>query len=248
MDLIQRILGRALDGLALVGTAVELLIYVVLIGLGILFFILILNYRDDLKFKRIVYSRINEIDELSLTKLKIFMPTMLSLMGFVPVHEEDDQDQSVDDQEQTVQEPEDTKVGHETGEPGHQESEKQQDVKTPENELKQQDRVKVSADAFVKNNGEKYAVFVEKKEHGINPRVFIRLEKAMSDHNCNRGMIINNGFFTRDELEQGALRSIEMWDRDRIIKELLHLQGKEDFKDQPIYFYVNDFFKWLVKG
>ncbi len=235
MDFIQRILGGVLDGLALVGTAVELLLFIVLIGLGILLFILILNYRDDLKFKRIVYSRINEIDELSLTRLKIFIPTMLILMGYEPVQEEDEQEQlHQETQEESTH---------------NLEGQMETEVQNPEKEIKQSaPAVKISADAFVKNNGEKYAVIVEKKDRGINPRAFIRLEKAMGDHNCDKGLIINNGFFTREEWEQGALRSIEMWDRDRIIKELLHLQGKEDVKDQPVLFYINNFFKWLVSG
>ncbi len=263
MDFLSMFLGRALDALVMVGTAVEVLIYFVPIVLGVLVFIMVLNYRDDLRYKRIVYSRINEIDELSLAKFKLFIPTLLQLIGYVPVFEDEADDQLDENFAQKKVEDAVKEVARETAK-GAEDSSVQEDepaaeqaeysrentgeMNQVEEQNKQQSPAKISPDALVKKDGKKCAVMVEKKDSGISPRIFNRLEKAMGDHDCDHGILINNGSFSEEELEQGELRFIEMWDRDRIIKELLRLQGKEDTKGQPFLFYVKDFFRWIVRG
>ncbi len=261
MDFLSMILGRTLDALVMVGTAVEVLIYFVPIVLGVLIFIMVLNYRDDLRYKRIVYSRINEIDELSLAKFKLFVPTLLQMIGYVPVFEDEEEVGFADDLTQKKVEEAVRDAAREASKetegsssqedvPVEEQAEQPEEIagKMKQEDEQQQPPAKLSPDALVKKDGKKYAVMVEKKESGISPRIFNRLEKAMVDHDCDHGIIINNGSFTDEELEQGKLRSIEMWDRDRIIRELLRLQGKEDTKGQPFLFYVNDFFRWIVRG
>ncbi len=254
MDFMRTVGSHVLDVLAFIGSAAATIIYFVPVLLGFLLLILILNYRDDLKYKRILYSRIKEIDALSPTKLKVFMPTFLNLMGYLPAVEQAGKDSS----EQDINDhPEDEGAAEETA---RDEAEKPREIKQYEQQGrdrgKDRDRgkgrgripEKPMADALVKKDGLKYAVMIDRNESGISPLIFSRLEKAMQSHDCERGIIIKNGYFSFEELEQGRLRSLEMWDRDRLIKELLYLQGKEDPKDQPFFFYIGDFFRWLVRG
>lgn len=209
MDTLKMVLGRVTDLLALIGSAVGVLVYIILFALAIFFMIMLFYYLDYLKMKRIRLSRITEIDRLSLPKLKLFIKTLFSLMGYEIVSEEE------------------KKEGKDT---------------------KEEEKRKSPVDALVVKDGKKYALIIEKREKGVGKRLLDRLKRAILDHGCQGGIIINNGNFSPEELEEGRLMGLELWDRNRLIRELLTLQGKEDPAGRGFSFYIWDFFRWLVKG
>ena len=94
----------------------------------------------------------------------------------------------------------------------------------------------------------RYGVLLERKTHGVGRLAFNKLEKAMGERHCEEGIIINNGLFSKGDLEEGRQRNIRMWDREWLIKELLNLQGLEDTAGKDFKYYFYDFWRWALRG
>ncbi len=103
-------------------------------------------------------------------------------------------------------------------------------------------------DMLVEKDGTRYAVLVEKQERGVGQRFIKKMENAMEKYNCEKGIIVNNGEF--DDLDQAAAGygDIELWDRERIIQELLTLQGIEDTQNRGVTYHLRKFFSWVWYG
>ncbi len=93
-----------------------------------------------------------------------------------------------------------------------------------------------------------YAVLVEAKENGVGRAAFQKLESAMEKYNCTKGIIINIGYFNKFDQQEAAYGDIELWDREKIIKGLLSLQGIEDTRGHGFGFYFQDFWRWVWRG
>ncbi|MEW5922198.1 MAG: restriction endonuclease [Bacillota bacterium] len=103
-------------------------------------------------------------------------------------------------------------------------------------------------DLLVQKEGIRYAVLVEVKENGVGNKVFQKLEEAMAKYNCGKGIIINNGRFNKIDHQEAGYGDIELWDRDKLIRDLLYLQGIEDPKGHGFGFYFHDFLRWVWRG
>jgi len=103
-------------------------------------------------------------------------------------------------------------------------------------------------DALAEKDGSRYAVVARKWDQGMGTHVLVRLERTMQKYGCSKAIIVNNGVFEPVELEEGEKKGIELWDREKLIKELLRLQGREDPGGRELSYYVNDFWKWLWGG
>lgn len=113
----------------------------------------------------------------------------------------------------------------------------QQSVREPE-----------GVDILVEKDGIRYAVLIERKENGVGQRAFRKLEHGMERYNCEKGIIINTGYFNNYDQEAAGYGDIELWDRQVLIKELLNLQGIEDNKGRGFNYYFQNFFRWVWHG
>ncbi len=103
-------------------------------------------------------------------------------------------------------------------------------------------------DILIEKDGTRFAVLVEKRERGVGQRVFKKLENAMDKYNCEKGIIINNGEFDNPDREAAGYGDIELWGRERIMRELLALQGVEDTQNRGFTFHLRNFFSWVWYG
>ncbi len=205
----MRIFELILDFLAMVGSAVNVLL-AILPFVAILFAgYLVYCYLDDLHCHRIAGSRILELDNLPPGKLRYLMLYLLDTLGYEAIVEE---------------------------EPAEGENGKAEQKKL------------LGAFILVKKDETRFAVLAESRKNGVGQGVFTKLENAMDRYNCERGIIINNGKFNSFDRDAAGYGDIELWDRERIIRELLALQGIEDPKGRGIAFHFGNFFRWVWNG
>ncbi len=211
MESVKAIFGGILEILVLVGSTVKVLLGILPFLFIIIVGYLIYSYREDIHCRRIAGSRILELDNLPLQKLRYLMFHLLGWLGYEEVIEE---------------------------EPLEGEEKKNVD----------QNKIKEDLDMLVEKDGIRFAVLVEKRGMGVGQRFIKKLENAMEKYNCAKGIIINNGEF--DELDQATAGygDIELWDRERIIKELLTLQGLEDTQNRGFTYHLRNFFSWVWYG
>lgn len=105
-----------------------------------------------------------------------------------------------------------------------------------------------TVDIVVDKEENRYAVLVEKRENGVGQQVFRKLEYAMEKYGCNKGIIINTGFFNSIDEEAASYGDIELWDREKLIRELLNLQGIEDTQGRDFNYHFKNFFRWVWHG
>ncbi len=220
MEIVNSILSSITDILALAGSVVKVLLNFLPLIIGVFLIVAVLNYRDELKYKRITFSRINEIDNLPLHKFKLFLRSLLSWRQYeVTIPEEEVPEKEVPEEE------------------------------TKERQNKEEKKNSgLTVDLLTEKEGVRYAVLVERKEKGVGETAFYKLAKGMEQFDCGAGLLINNGRFTEEELQEAAAKNIKLWDRDKLIKELLRLQSLEDTADRSFAFYIKDFCNWVWKG
>ena len=103
-------------------------------------------------------------------------------------------------------------------------------------------------DMLIEKDGTRFAVLVETRRNGVGQRLFKKLEDAMERYNCEKGIIINNGEFDTFDRDAAGYGDIELWNRERIIRELLALQGIEDTKGRGFNYHARNFFRWVWHG
>lgn len=209
MDSIMTIFELILDFLAMVGSAVNVLLVILPFVIIIVTGYIVYCYFDELHCRRIAGSRILELDNLPPGKLRHLMLYLLGTLGYEAIVEE---------------------------EPAENENEKAEQNKM------------LGAVILVKKDETRFAVLAESRTHGVGQGVFTRLENAMDRYNCEKGIIINNGNFDSFDRDAAGYGDIELWDRERIIRELLALQGIEDPKGRGITFHLGNFFRWVWNG
>ena len=212
IETITNIFGYIIKGLVFIGATAKVIVVLIPFFLAVIFWILIGNYREELSLRRLRFSRIEEIDELDSKKYYFLMKALLGWMGF---HEEtplpEDDEENEEDED-------------------YLESIKEEKKKAGISEL-----------LILVKDDIRYGVLLERKTHGVGRLAFNKLEKAMGERHCEEGIIINNGLFSKGDLEEGRQRNIRMWDREWLIKELLNMQGLEDTAGKDFKYYFYDF-------
>lgn len=219
-DTITNSILKIIDVLAVIGAAARELLILIPLILAAVFWVLIGNYRDELSFRRLRQSRIGEIDELNYPKYCLFMKAFLTSIGF---------------NEEIL--------------PAEEEEENEDNGKYLETNTKKEKK-KADIDeplVFIKD-GIRYGVLLEKKKLGVGPLAFNKLEKVMGERECQEGIIINNGLFSKVDLAEGKARDINLWDREWLIKKLLEMQGFEDTEGKDFNYYFYDFWRWALRG
>jgi hypothetical protein len=223
IDALANIAGYIIKVLAIIGAAAgELVIFLPFILLAILW-VLIGNYREELTFRRLRFSRIREIDELGPQKYYLFIKAFLGFMGF--------------SEDISLEEENDEKEG----------SEKDDLYYSPSDVKKERNKAGIGEPLILVKEGVRYGVLLEKKKLGLGRLAFNKLEKAMGKHDCADGIILNNGYFSEADLAEGKARNIQMWDRKWLIKALLEMQGFEDTEGKGFKYYFHDFWRWALR-
>jgi len=226
LDTITTIFGHIINALVVIGAATKVLVIMIPLFLVAVFWILVGNYREELSFRRFRFSRIGEIDELDPQKYFFLMKAFLGWMGFneeIPLPAEDEEDEKTKEDD-NFWEKKDKKNDNKKKKPGMEEP------------------------LILVKEGIRYGVLLERKKFGVGRFAFNKLEKAMGERDCQEGIIFNNGFFSKEDLEEGRARNIRMWDRDWFIKELLEMQGFEDTAGKDFKYYFQDFWRWALRG
>lgn len=218
-ETITNVLSKIIDILALIGAAARELVILIPFILAAVFWVLIGNYRDELSYRRLRLSRIGEIDELNYQKYYLFLKAFLSAMDF-----------------------------HEEILPAEEEEENEDDGYLGKNTKKEKKETDIDEPLVFIKDGIRYGVLLEKKKLGVGPLAFNKLEKVMGERECQEGIIINNGLFSKADLAEGKARDIKLWDREWLIKELLEMQGFEDTKGKDFNYYFYDFWRWALWG
>lgn len=211
MELIEVVLDYLSHILINIGMAVEVLARFLPLVAAIFLMITFLTYLDEVKFRRISGSRISEIDSMSPEKYRLFLKTLLSLLGYTIENQAEEELEGEADEAQLFQS-------------------------------------KISVDALITKQERRTAVFFVRKSNGVGTPILDRLQQAMSAHNCQAGLIINSGYFTPEEKKEAEARGIHLWNRDRLIRELLRVQGIEDPKGKDAFAFLGNFWRWLVRG
>lgn len=79
------------------------------------------------------------------------------------------------------------------------------------------------ADLIVDKSGTRIAVQAKRWNSRVGVKAIQEVSAATQFYDCDRGLVITNNFFTRPA-QQLAQRcpNIELWDRERLVKELTH--------------------------
>lgn len=229
-------MGAVLNVLQTTGSAVEIILRYLPIFL-ILFLVLALaGYLEDLNFKRIANSRIKEIDSLTQPKFKYFVRSFLFLLGYKElklelVTEDSNEDESVEEEEQ--------KDGADLLE----KIKKEQEMKKKKESKKLKD-----IDVVVARDDVYFGVLVVKDLSPHASTVIEKLSSAVKEYNLNYGLLVTNARINLGEIQEATSRNIEVWDREKLIQNLLLLQGISDPKRKPLFFYFGDFWSWVLRG
>ncbi|HHU75754.1 MAG TPA: hypothetical protein GXZ24_02495 [Firmicutes bacterium] len=227
-DALANIADYIIKILAAVGAAAgELVIFLPFILLVILW-VMVGNYREELTYKRLHFSRIREIDELSPYKYYLFIKAFLEFMGF-----SEDILPAKDEEEKT----------NDSGEDAESILHNKSDQSRRENK-----RAGIGQPFILVKDDVRYGVLLERRRQGLGQLAFNKLEEIMGKHECAEGMIINNGFFTEADLAEGEARNIELRDRKWLIKALLEVQGLEDTEGKSFRYYFHDFWRWALRN
>lgn len=224
LDLLTNITDHIINFLAVVGAAAKVVVVLIPLILAAVFWILIGNYREELSFRRLRFSRIGEIDDLDQRKYFFLMKALLGYLGFneeIKLPDEDDND-------------------------GNNENENDGDFLVKK--VKKEKSSFWDEPLILLKDGVRYGVLLERKNQAVGRFAFNKLEKAMGERDCQKGIIINNGFFSEFDLEEGRARNIKMWDREWLIKTLLEMQGFEDTAGKDFKYYFYDFWRWALRG
>ena len=131
---------------------------------------------------------------------------------------------------------------------GYEEIVSEKEKETGEVKSQREKNYQDDVDILVVKEGIRYAVLVEKKQNGVGNAVFKKLEDAMEKYNCEKGIIINNGMFSKRDQQEAGYGDIELWDRNKLIQDLLYLQGVEDTHGLSIHYYFHNFVRWVWRG
>ena len=229
-DIVTSIFNKIVEFLTLVGSVAQELLILLPFVVIIFLTLAILNYREELHFNRISSSRIADIDQLDQKRYYLFMIAFLGWLGY----------------SEDVTIPENTENNTDEDEPAPQ---KPQQKPIPINPLKiDRNKIKFGEPLVLMKDGIRYGILPEKKDLGIGTLAFNKLEKVMGENNCQEGIIMNSGYFSEDDLEEGATRNIELRDREWLIKMLLNVQGFEDTRGKDFSYYFHDFWRWAIHG
>jgi|GEM_PF-1829752 len=270
-DIVSKIADYAVTFLSNLGAAAEeILVFIPIILLAFLAFS-IFNYKEELAFNRLSSSRIGDIDQLDSKRYYLFMKAFLGWMGFedddAPFSEKtkgsnvDTVDEATDeavksDGEANIEAAPD--VAGVNGANGNRANGSKTGVGGAsgnnvsvfdENGFRKYRKVIVFGDPLILiKDGVRYGVLLEKKEHGVGLLAFNKLEKAIGEYGCQEGLIINNGAFSVEDIEESKARNIELQDREWLIKNLLNIQGVEDTAGKDFAFYFQGFWRWALRG
>ncbi len=217
------IITQIINVLAIIGAAAKELAILLPFVLIAVLWVLIGNYREEITFRRLSYSRIREIDELSPQKYYLFLKAFLGYKGFSEeMHVEESEDKGESGEYIQYNQPDSGKNGGK--------------------------KAGIGEPLILIKEGIRYGVLLERKKLGLGLLAFNKLEKAMGEHDCPEGIILNNGFFSEMDLTEGEARNILMWDRKWLIKALLEMQGFEDTEGKDFKYYFHDFWKWALRN
>ena len=242
-DIVTDIFHKIVDFLTTVGSVAQELLILVPFAVIIFLTLAVLNYREELHFNRMSSSRIADIDQLDQKRYYLFMIAFLGWMGYneeyYPPQKKAKNVGIFDDEDDEIIEEDSTTESEQKPEP----------LIRPLNPLMlDKNKIKFGEPLVLIKDEIRYGVLPEKKDLGVGTTAFNKLEKVMGENNCQEGIIINNGFYSDVDLEEGLTRNIELHDRDWLIKMLLNVQGFEDTQGKDFSYYFHDFWRWALYG
>jgi restriction system protein len=77
------------------------------------------------------------------------------------------------------------------------------------------------ADLVIARDGEKTAVQAKRWKRRVSPRAIQEVVASKAKYGCGRAMVVTNSFFTGAARELARANDVELWDRDRLAREIL---------------------------
>jgi restriction system protein len=77
------------------------------------------------------------------------------------------------------------------------------------------------ADLVIRKDGEKIVVQAKRYKKNVGISAVQEVVASISKYGCSRAMVMTNSYFTKAARELARVNKVELWDRDRLGKELL---------------------------
>jgi restriction system protein len=81
------------------------------------------------------------------------------------------------------------------------------------------------ADLVLSKDGQRTVVQVKRWTRRVSPKAVQEVVAAKAKYACERAMVVTNSFFTEAATELARVNKVELWDRDRLVRELLAHQS-----------------------
>jgi HJR/Mrr/RecB family endonuclease len=78
-----------------------------------------------------------------------------------------------------------------------------------------------SADVIIEKNGKRIAIRAKLYKTKVDQSAVVEVLGSLNVYECCRGIVITNSYFQKSAIEIARVNNIELWDRDRLGKELV---------------------------
>jgi restriction system protein len=86
------------------------------------------------------------------------------------------------------------------------------------------DSINLGVDFIARKNNLKYAVQIRRQTGPVSRIAISDIERERHRYDCDRGMLITNGYFTKDAIELAESKGCELIDRDTLARWILDFQ------------------------
>ena len=82
------------------------------------------------------------------------------------------------------------------------------------------------ADLVTVKNGVKTAIQAKRYKNRVGVKAIQEAVASKGYYSCDKAMVVTNSFFTKQAIELARSNEVELWDRNRLVKELLTIKGE----------------------
>jgi restriction system protein len=89
------------------------------------------------------------------------------------------------------------------------------------------------ADLVVSRGGMKTAIQAKRSKRNVGNKAIQEVVASAGHYGCQRSMIVTNAFFTKPALRLARDNKVELWDRNRLVTELLKVRTNAQAQVEP---------------
>jgi len=89
------------------------------------------------------------------------------------------------------------------------------------------------ADLVVSRGGMKTAIQAKRSKRKVGNKAVQEAVASAGHYRCQQSMVVTNSFFTRPAIELARDNKVELWDRNRLVSELLKVRTKAEAEVEP---------------